>query len=217
MTVPPSGVAPPADRSLTVAVNVTDSPGDANAVEAVQRRERRQGTRWADCHRHGRRDLADHVVGRARDEQVARRINGDAEWAQFGVRRRSAVAAVAGRAVAGDGEDVAGRLDHLADSVVAVVGNKYVAHGVNGNAVVKIQLGVSRGSVVAAVTGDAVAGDGDDVACRLDYLADRGLAGVGDEEVARGVDGNGRWDHSARRRWPARRRHCNRRCRRQRR
>ena len=27
VTVPPFGVAPPADRSLTVAVNVTDCPG----------------------------------------------------------------------------------------------------------------------------------------------------------------------------------------------
>ena len=35
VTVPPLGVAPPADRSLTVAVNVTDCPVTADAVEAV--------------------------------------------------------------------------------------------------------------------------------------------------------------------------------------
>ena len=35
VTVPPFGVAPPADRSLTVAVNVTDCPATAEAVEAI--------------------------------------------------------------------------------------------------------------------------------------------------------------------------------------
>ena len=35
VTVPPVGVAPPADRSLTVAVNVTDCPETAETVEAL--------------------------------------------------------------------------------------------------------------------------------------------------------------------------------------
>ena len=35
VTVPPFGVAPPADKSLTVAVNVTDCPRAAEAVEAI--------------------------------------------------------------------------------------------------------------------------------------------------------------------------------------
>ena len=35
VTVPPVGVAPPADRSLTVAVNVTGWPVTADPVEAV--------------------------------------------------------------------------------------------------------------------------------------------------------------------------------------
>ena len=35
VTVPPFGVAPPGDRSLTVAVNVTDCPRAAEAVEAL--------------------------------------------------------------------------------------------------------------------------------------------------------------------------------------
>ena len=54
-----------------------------------------------------------------------------------------------------------------------------------------VQLGGGRGSAVAAVTGGAVAGDGDDVAGRLDHLADRVVVRVGDEQVARGVDGDG--------------------------
>ena len=35
VTVPPFGVAPPGDRSLTLAVNVTDCPRAAEVVEAV--------------------------------------------------------------------------------------------------------------------------------------------------------------------------------------
>ena len=38
VTVPPFGVAPPGDRSVTVAVNVTDCPTTAEAVEALERR-----------------------------------------------------------------------------------------------------------------------------------------------------------------------------------
>ena len=53
-----------------------------------------------------------------------------------------------------------------------------------------VQLGVGGESVVATVTGGAVAGDGDDVAGRLDHLADPVVARVGDEQVARGVDGD---------------------------
>ena len=124
------------------------------------------------------------------DEQVARGVDGDADGAiQLGGGRGPVVAAVTGGAVAGDGDDVAGRLDHLADHVVATVGDEQVARGVDGEAAGAVQLGGGRGSVVAAVTGGAVAGDGDDVAGRLDHLADHVVVRVGDEQVARGVDG----------------------------
>ena len=56
--------------------------------------------------------------------------------------------------------------------VVVGVGDEQVARGVDGDAVGDVQLGGGRGPVVAAVTGGAVAGDGDDVAGRLDDLAD---------------------------------------------
>ena len=45
--------------------------------------------------------------------------------------------------------------------------------GVDGDADGLVQLGGGGGPAVAAVTGGAVAGDGDDVAGRLDHLADR--------------------------------------------
>ena len=78
VTVPPFGVAPPADRSLTVAVNVTDCSGDRRSGRGDQRREGGQGARRADGHGHRRRDLADHVVAEVGDEHVARGIDGDA-------------------------------------------------------------------------------------------------------------------------------------------
>ena len=44
VTVPPFGVAPPADKSLTVAVNVTDCPSGRRSGRGDQRREGGQGT-----------------------------------------------------------------------------------------------------------------------------------------------------------------------------
>ena len=71
-----------------------------------------------------------------------------------------------------------------------MVGDEQVARGVHGDAVGVVQLGGGGGSVVAAVTVGPVAGDGDDVAGRLDDLADHVVVRVGDEQVARGVDGD---------------------------
>ena len=51
--------------------------------------------------------------------------------------------------------------------VVATVGDEHVAHGVDGNAEGAALLGGGRGPVVAAVSGLAGTGDGDDVAVRL--------------------------------------------------
>ena len=65
------------------------------------------------------------------------------------------VAAVAGGAGAGDGDDVAGRLDHVANDVVARVGDVEVAGGVQAQALGGVELGVGRGSAVAAVAGGA--------------------------------------------------------------
>ncbi len=131
----------------------------------------------------GRRDyLADHVVRVVGEEHVAGGVDGEAAGAvDLGVDRGSVVALVTRGAVAGDSDDVAGRLDHLADSVVARVGDEQVARGVDGDAVGAIQLSLGRGPIVAAVTGFAVAGDGDDVAGRLDDLPDHVVVSVDDE------------------------------------
>ena len=71
---------------------------------------------------------------------------------QLGGGRGPVVAAVTEGTVAGDGDDVAGRLDDLADHVVARVGDEQVARGVDGDTGGEAQLGVGGGSVVAAVT-----------------------------------------------------------------
>ena len=95
--------------------------------------------------------------------------------------------------VAGDGDDVTGRLDNLADHVIAGVGDEQVARGVYSDTIGVVQLSGGRRPTVAAVTArtiagvETVAGDGDDVAGRLDNLADHVVLIVGDEHVARGV------------------------------
>src|SRR5208282_882083 len=140
----------------------------------------------------GRLDhLTDRVVVRVGDEQVARGVDGDGVGGvQHGCSCGPVVAAVTSFAVTGDGDDVAGRLDHLTDSVVETVGKEHVAGGVDGDAAGAVQLGGGRGAVVAAVTSFTVTCDGDDVAGRLDHLADHVIVKVGDEQVARGVDGD---------------------------
>ena len=100
-----------------------------------------------------------------------------------------AVAAVAGVAVAGDGDDVAGRLHHLADAIVVAFGDEEVAAGVHGHAVRVVEFGGGGRPAVAAVAEGAGAGDGGDVAGGLDHFANAVVVGVGDEDVAAAVHG----------------------------
>ena len=57
-------------------------------------------------------------------------------------------------------------------TLLPLVGDEQVARGVDRDADRRVQLGGGGGPAVAAVTGRAVAGDGDDVAGRLHHLAD---------------------------------------------
>src|SRR5262249_4968092 len=133
--------------------------------------------------------FADGGVERVRDEDVPIGIDGHAFGViQLGRRGRSAVAAVAGRAGAGDGEDVAGRLHDLADAIIAGVGDVDVAAAVHGHAVRAIQHGGRGGAAVATAAGRAGAGDGEDGAGGLHDFANAVRGGVGDEEIAAGID-----------------------------
>ena len=88
-----------------------------------------------DGHGHRRRELADHVVAAVGDEQVARGIDGDAGGAvQLGGGRGAVVAGVTGGAVTGDGDDVAGRRDDLADSLLPVSAMNTSPSGVDSDA-----------------------------------------------------------------------------------
>ena len=88
------------------------------------------------------------------------------------------------------------------------VGDEQVARGVDGNAEGPVELCGGRWPIVAAVTLGSVAGDGDDVAGRLDHLANDVVVSVGDELVARGVDGDALRGSLAPRRSRARCRRC---------
>ena len=93
-----------------------------------------------------------------------------------------------GRHVAGHGGDdpVGG---DPADDVVARVGDVEVAQGVDRQPGGERELGPPGGTVVALVAGVPVAGHGGDLAPRGD-LAHDVVVGVGDEDVALGVDGH---------------------------
>ena len=112
-------------------------------------------------------------------------LGGGCEW--------PVVAAVTRFAVTGDGDDVPGRGDDLADHVgVAPVGEEHVPgqsrrRGRGGGLSISASI---AGFVDHAVTRSAVTGDGDDFVDQRDDLTDSVVARVGDEQVACSIDGD---------------------------
>src|SRR5208283_1747685 len=100
---------------------------------------------------------------------------------------QAAVAAEAGAAGTGDGGDDAGAVNHLADVIDGGggLGDVNVVAGVDRHAHWVDELGSGRQAAVAA---GAAAGDGRDDAGGVVDLADARVAGIGDEEIAAGVD-----------------------------
>src|SRR5262249_44692712 len=86
--------------------------------------------------------------------------------------------------VAGDRDDVARRLHHFADGVVARVRDEEVTVRVHGHVGRGVQLGGGSGAAGAPVAGGAVTGDLDEFGCGLYHLADAVVARVLDEDVA---------------------------------
>jgi hypothetical protein len=116
----------------------------------------------------GRVDAPDPVVAGVGDVHAAVGVGGHVEGQ--GQLRRERVAAVAGRAAgadAGEGVDVAGRVDH-ADALVVRVGNEHVAVGVHGEAERPIDLRQRRRATVTGEPADAGADDGRDGAVGVD-------------------------------------------------
>ena len=137
------------------------------------------------------RHLADAVVRRVRDEEVARSVDGDTgRDPQLGAGGGAPIAAEVDITGARDGGDDPGAAGDPADAVVRRVRDEEVAGGVDGDAARDPQLGAGGGAVVTAEAGVTGAGDrGDDPAAGYD-LTDTVVLGVRDEEVARGVHGD---------------------------
>src|SRR5262249_20669670 len=134
--------------------------------------------------------LADAMVVGIGDVDVAAAIDGHPGGVvQHGGGRGTAVAGVAGDTVTGDGDDLAGRFDHLADAAVGRIGDVDVAGAIHGDVRRPRQLGGGRDLAVAVVAGGAVAGQGDDAAGRCDDrgngvgAADAGAGGVLDGQL----------------------------------
>src|SRR5205823_2040441 len=145
------------------------------------------GYRWGDDHGRPVGYLAHPAVLPVGDEHVAGGVDRHGHGAiEHGGGGRAAVAAEAGGAVARDGDDGAGGLDHLAHPVVVSrVGDEQVAGVVDRHAVGVPERG-RGGRAAVAQAAQETAGDGNDDPGRLDDLADQDL--VGDEQVAGGVD-----------------------------
>ncbi|NYF89820.1 hypothetical protein HDF08_001887 [Edaphobacter lichenicola] len=130
------------------------------------------------------------MVRRVGEVEVAGGVGGEAVRECEGCGRRgSGVAGEAGQASAGDGGDQAGAGGDLADAVVVGVGKVEIAGGVDGNARGRVDGSGEDGGPVAGVALRACAGDGGDETSAGIDAADAVVRGVGEIEVAGGVDG----------------------------
>src|SRR5204863_71959 len=140
-------------------------------------------------------DLADHAVAGVGDEEVARPIEGyTRSVAELGRRGRAAVARKAGypRRPRHRADLVRRRIDPANDEVV-LVGDEEIPSDVEGNARGEVELGRGgRATVAREAAGAAGPCDRADRTRRHMDLADDAVTPVGDEEVARPIDGDAR-------------------------
>src|SRR5262249_25571963 len=134
-------------------------------------------------------DLANPIVERVADVQVACGVDIDADWiVESRHRRDTAVAAEAADAVAGDGaDDAVGQ--HLAGAIVAGIGDEEVTPAIGReNALAgEVDRGWGRKPAVASEAAEAAARDGADDAVGH-HLANTTVAAVEDEDVAPRID-----------------------------
>jgi hypothetical protein len=138
------------------------------------------------------------VVASVGDGHLARRAHRDPEWLiELRRRRRAVIAAVARGAVAGIGADrpvgdapIDG--SHLADHVVAGVGDEDITRRIDRDALGRVELGVVGRTAVAGVAGDARARDHDELA-RGGELANLVVVGVGYVDIPLRIDRYAIW------------------------
>src|SRR5262249_53684883 len=115
------------------------------------------------------RDLADAIVQRVRNINIARRIDRQAcGRAELGVGRRTAIAGEARRAVSRDGADIAFAID-LTDTAVAVLRKINIARAINAQRERRDQSRLGRGAVITRKTHRCAPGDSVDVAVGGDF------------------------------------------------
>jgi len=119
------------------------------------------------------------------EEDVAGMIDEDAvRETNFGDVGGDVVPVIAGRAGAGDSDDVAGGSDNFADAVIFSVGKVDVAKGVGVQTGGKRDLRLDGWNVVTVVAGSAGAGDGLYQARRSNDFADDLVSIIRKEDVA---------------------------------
>ena len=133
-----------------------------------------------------RRDLADDIVSRIRDEEITRRVDREANGrVEHGVDR-GAVVAEARRVITRDRQDNAGGR-HFTDDIIASVGNEEVPGGIEREAAGMEERGGGCLTSIAGIAGAAVSCDGGDHTGRRD-LANDVVIRVGDVDIPRRVN-----------------------------
>jgi len=133
--------------------------------------------------------LANAAVRVIRDVQISPAI--DRNSGKTGKRRRdrrSAIPAETISAIAHHGDDRACRR-HLADPVVAGIGDEQVPRGIHGDGNRAIQLGRGRRPTIAAITGRTIARHGADDPPRCGF-ANSIIADIGKEKVSQRIHGD---------------------------
>ena len=134
-------------------------------------------------------DLADHIIVGVGNVNIAIHVHRDtSREKEISVRGWSMIPVIAGTAVPSNGDDGSGRLDNFANSVVGGIGNEEIAGGINGHTPRVVKGRVHRGHAVTAVASTPIPGDRGDDTGRFHNLADAVVIGIGDEEIAIGID-----------------------------
>ncbi len=182
-------MSPAASTAMPVG-SLISGAGGRSAVAAVARRA---GSRDRADQARREVDLADDVIAAVGDEQVPRRVQGDAHGVvERGAGGRSAVATVAPGPAPRHGADHArGGVDFTNDVVVAV-GNEEVPRAVYGDVQGIVEFGAGGRPAVAAIVPGAVSDDRLDQARGCIDLANGVVKAVANEEIAGGIHGHGR-------------------------
>ena len=134
------------------------------------------------------------MIAQVRNEQIARRIHGDADRVrQAGTRGRPAIPAKAKRPITGDGANEPGAGRHFANPAIALVRNEQIARRIHRDAARVRQAGTRGRPAIPAEARGPSTGDGANEPGAGRHFANPVIANVRNEQIARRIHGNACW------------------------